>query len=118
MFPVHPRIKFALQFSRLLFEAAEISAQALRKNLRPRRKGSYATRRPGLDTPLWNLCAMALRAELKPYGAKVRLARYLGISKQRVSDFLAGRRRMPDAELTLHLLYWLAEKKAGRDPSM
>jgi hypothetical protein len=118
MYPVHPRLKFWLEFSALLFEAAEINLKALHKNLRPRRRASYFTRRPGADTPMWNLCAQALKAELKPHGAKVRLARYLGIPKQRISDFLAGRSRMPDAELTLQLLYWLSEKKNGRDPSM
>ena len=117
MDPIHPRLKFWLEFCNTLFEVAEINAKALHKSLRPRRKGSYATRRPGADTPMWNLCAQVLRAELKPHGAKVRLARYLDIPKQRVSNFLAGRNRMPDAELTLQLLYWLSEKKAGRDPS-
>jgi hypothetical protein len=115
---VHARMKFWLELSKMLYEAAELNAKALRKNLRPRRKGSYAARRPGADTPMWNLCALALRAELKPHGAKVRLARFLGTSKQRMSDFLAGRRRLPDAELTLQLLNWLAAKKAGRDLSL
>ena len=118
MLPVHPQIKPWLELSGLLFDAAEVGLKQLQKNLRPRRKASYLTRRPGPGTPMWNVCAVALRAELKPHGAKVRLARHLGIPKQRLSDFLAGRRRMPDAELTLQLLYWLAEKKAGRDVSL
>jgi hypothetical protein len=67
---------------------------------------------------MWNQCRIALRAELKPYGSKVRLARYLGVPKQRLSDFLAGHRRMPDAELTLQLLYWLAAKRTGKDLSL
>jgi hypothetical protein len=118
MTPVHPRLRTWLEFSELLLEAGEIGLKALQKGLRRRRKGSYTTLRPGADTPMWNLCCLALRAELKPHGAKVRLARYLGIPKQRLSDFLTGRRRMPDAELALQLLYWLSEKRAGRDPSM
>jgi len=102
----------------ILFEPGEIGLKHLQKQLRPRRKASYRTRRPGADTPMWNGCVLALRAKLKPYGAKVRLARYLGIPKQRLSDFLAGHRRLPDAELTLQLLYWLSAKKTGRDLSM
>jgi transcriptional regulator with XRE-family HTH domain len=113
-----PRIALWLELGRFLFEAGELGAGRLHKRLRRRRRASYSTRRPGAETPLWNRCASALRAELKPHGAKVRLARYLGIPKQRITDFLSGRRRMPDAELTLQLLCWLAEKRSGRDPSM
>ncbi|GEM_PF-979257 len=118
MLPTQPRFRAWLELSEMLFEAGEIGLKQLQKNLRPRRKASYLTRRPGADTPMWNVCALALRAELKPYGAKIRLARYLGVSKQRLSDFLAGRSRMPDAELVLQMLYWLSEKKAGRDASL
>jgi len=59
-----------------------------------------------------------LRDELKPYGAKARLARYLGIPKQRLTDYLKGLRRMPDAETALQMLNWLAQKRAGRDLSL
>ena len=118
MIPTHPRLRGCLALSEILFEAGEIGLRELQKRLRPKRKGSYRTRRPGLDSPMWNVCVHALASELKPYGSKVRLARYLGIPKQRLSNFLAGRSRMPDAELTLQLLYWLSEKKAGRDISL
>jgi hypothetical protein len=102
----------------LLAEIAEGSAKALRKQTRPRRRGSYETRRPGEETLMWNACAAMLRDELKPYGSKVRLARYLGIPKQRLTDYLKGLRRMPDAETTLQMLNWLAQKRAGRDLSL
>ena len=46
------------------------------------------------------------------------IARYLGVPKQRLHDFLKGRTRLPDAELTLRLLNWLAHKRAGRDLSL
>ena len=62
--------------------------------------------------------AVLVRAELAPHGAKARLARYLGIPRQRLNDFLTGRSRLPDAELTLRLLHWLAENRAGRDPAL
>lgn len=89
-----------------------------RKRTRPRRHASYSTVRPGPATPFWNLLAQELRAELRPLGSKVRLARYLGIPKQRLNDFLTGNSRMPDAELTLRMFHWLAEKRAGRDLSL
>lgn len=107
-----------MELSELLFMAGEEGLKALKKSLKPRRKGSYKTLRPGPYTPMWNQCRIHLRAELRPRGAKVRLARYLGIPKQRLSDFLASNRRMPDAELTLQMLHWLAAKRAGRDLSI
>jgi plasmid maintenance system antidote protein VapI len=67
---------------------------------------------------MWNACVALLRPELKAYGAKARLARYLGVPRQRLNDFLTGRNRLPDAELTLRLLHWLAETRAGRDPAL
>ena len=79
---------------------------------------AYRTRRPGVASPMWNVYATMLRRALRPYGAQARLARYLGIPPQRLSDFLTGRRRLPDAELTLRLLHWLAELRTGRDVSL
>jgi len=101
-----------------LFAAGDEALRALRRQLRPRRKGSYKTLRPGPYTPMWNQCRIELRNELKAHGSKVRLARYLGITKQRLSDFLAGHRRMPDAEVTLQMLHWLAAKRSGTDLSI
>lgn len=66
---------------------------------------------------MWNVCATLLRRALKPYGSKARLARYLGIPRQRLQDFLNARSRLPDAELTLRMLHWLTELRAGRDLS-
>ncbi len=102
----------------LLADAAEAGAKEVRKQLKPRRRGSYLTRRPGADTPMWNACAALLRSELTPYGSKVRLARFLGIPKQRLSDFLKNGSRMPEAETLLQILNWLAQKQADRDLSL
>lgn len=118
MTPIHPQLKLWLDLGGLLAEVAEVSARQLRKKLKPTRRESYLTRRPGDDTPLWNACAAMLRAELKPYGSKVRLARYLGIPKQRVTDFLKNGSRMPEAETLLQMLNWLAQKRTGRDLSL
>lgn len=67
---------------------------------------------------MWNVCVALLKSELKPYGSKVRLARYLGVPRQRINDFLTGKCRLPDAELTLRMLHWLTTKKEGRDLSL
>lgn len=116
--PIDPRLKLWLDLGGLLADAAEAGARRSAKALRPSRRASYRTRRPGAESPLWNLCATEVRAELTLLGAKVRLARYLGIPRQRLNDFLTGRTRLPDAELTLRLLNWLAHKRAGRDLSL
>ena len=119
---IHPRIKIWLELAGLLAEAAEAGskmvAKELEKKLKPRRKGNFLTRRPGTDTPLWNACAQLLAAELKKRGSKVHLARYLGVPKQRVTDYFRGHRRMPDAETLLQMMEWLAHKRAGLDLSV
>ena len=116
--PVHPRLRLWLDLGEALAVAAETGAKRIHLAMRPKRKGSYRTRRPGYDTPMWIVCATLIKAQLLPRGAKVRLARYLGIPRQRLQDYLRGRSRLPDAEVLLRLLHWLAEKQAGRDLSL
>jgi hypothetical protein len=110
------------ELSGLLAEAADAGARELAKEvdkkLKPKRRGGHATRKPGADTPLWNACARLLLVELDKRGAKVQLAGYLGIPKQRVSDYFRGKRRMPDAETLLQMMEWLAHKRAGLDISV
>jgi hypothetical protein len=118
MTPIHPVLKLWLNIGGVLAEAAEAGANQAERALRTRRRSSYGTRRPGAETPMWNACAALVRDELRPLGSKVRLARYLGIPKQRLNDYLTGRTRQPDAELVLQLLNWLAHKRAGRDLSL
>jgi len=102
----------------MLAEVATSGAQKMQQRLKPRRRGSYRTRRPGEDTPMWNACVVLLQEELRPYGSKVRLARYLGIPKQRITDFLKNGSRMPEAETLLQILNWLAQKRSGTDLSL
>lgn len=116
--PLHPRLKLLFDLSDALAIAAEAGWRRAHTALRARRTASYRTRRPGYETPLWNVFATRLRRELRPYGAKSRLARYLGIPRQRLNDFLTGKSRLPDAELTLRLLYWLKESQTARDPAV
>ena len=115
---IHPRLCVLLELSELLTVAAETGVRRAHTALRRRRENSGSVRRPGADSPMWNVFASELKTALQTRGAKVRLARYLGVPKQRISDYLAGRRRLPDAELTLRMLHWLSEERASRDPTL
>jgi hypothetical protein len=113
------------EFVGLLGEAGVIAARrASRATFRAidRRGGKALPTPPIADspaesaTPLWDVFRGQLRTALAPPNAKARLARYLGVPRQRVTDYLNGR-RLPDGEMTLRLLHWLAASHAGHDPS-
>jgi hypothetical protein len=118
MYPLHPRLNVPLDLAEALAKAAVKSMAAAAqsaKSLRRRPRGHQTTLKPGLDTPLWNELADAVQARLKQYGEKARLARILGVPRQRVYEVLNRRRRMPDAERTLLLLVWLSVREGGGD---
>lgn len=103
-----------------LYEAAEEAARAaLAERRRARTDDAAAPRgrtlRPGADTPLWNELAAAVRPHLATRGAKAKLARILGIPRQRVHDYLQAGSAAPNAERTLLLLCWVAARRAGRE---
>jgi hypothetical protein len=123
--PLHPAARPVVELISLLGTLGEQAArQAARATFRAidRRKGH--ARIPGAPksapdeslTPMWDALAEGVRQELQVRGAKARLARHLGLPPQRISDFLQNR-RLPDGEITLRILHWLAETRAGRDPS-
>ncbi len=96
-----------------LLRAALRRARERREPLPPARR--WRCLRAGAETPLWNAVALAVVARLRRRGAKVRLARQLGISRQRLHLLLVARRAYPDAERALLLLYWLqASTPRGR----
>ncbi len=106
---VHPSLKVPAAIIDLIMQAALAAARNARKrykDLRPIRRGG--TLRPGVETPLWNQLALALRPHLKKYGDRAILARELRLPRQRVTEFLRSKRTMPDAERTLELLGWLS----------
>jgi len=115
--PLHPRFKLWMDLAEVLAEASAVSAAKLKKAVKPVRSQACRTRRPGNATPLWNACSALLREQLKPYGSKARLARYLGIPRQRLNDFLKAGSRLPDAEILLLMLHWSATLRTGRDLS-
>jgi hypothetical protein len=107
----------------LLFEGAEkaayVTAERIRKRRRPApRRGVGRTLRPGAQTPLWNILVNAALRYLGKYGSKARLARYLGLPRQRMQDCLKSRQASLDAERALRLLCWVAAREKGWDPSL
>ena len=101
-----------------LIAAAEATAKAARRKYREakRRRGNEALR-PGPDTPLWNELARACAQSLTRYGEKAKLARLIGVSRQRLHVLLVSRTACADAERTLQLLTWLNAHRQGRDPA-
>jgi hypothetical protein len=87
-----------------LEKAAMATARVAKKTrqLRKPRKGG-ATLRPGTHTPLWNELATACSRHLSKRGDKVRLARILGIPRQRLHQLLVAKTACADAERTLQL---------------
>jgi hypothetical protein len=121
------RVKMSpsLDLTVLLAEGLGIAAiqgsKLMVREVRRKMRGQPTPQRvPGETTPMWNVVAEQVRVELMTCqrGGRVRLARFLGVPKQRVTDYIRGKRRMPDAETTLRMIYWLTERKAGRDPSI
>jgi hypothetical protein len=103
----------------ILYAAAEEGRQRVKQMVRPRRRRPAQTvRKPGLDTPVWNAVATMLQHELAPRGMKARLARYLGIPRQRVTDYITTRNRLPDAEILLRMLHWVALRRQGSDVAL
>ncbi len=91
-------------------EAAKNAAQRRATRRHPERG---ATLRPGADTPLWNALASEARRLLHRRGEKANLARYLGLPRQRLHQFLMERSAGPDAERTLLLLIWVNARRRG-----
>lgn len=102
----------ALALGEAAVKGARALAAALPSRKRPKRG---ETLKPGVDTPMWNALAAAVEAQLKHRGERVRLARLLGWPRQRVTELMRGRARLPDAERTLLLLAWLHARRHGRD---
>jgi len=113
--PLHPRLR---QFEPLVSElalAAEETLRAARDRSRAsRRKLRGTTLAPGMQTPLWSELALACERHLIRYGAKAKLARFLGVSRQRLHLLLVAKTACADAERTLQLVAWLATQRRGR----
>ena len=93
---VPSRLSASLQVVDPLVIAAEATLRGARRaSAQLRRKSRGHTLRPGAGTPLWNELARAVHAHATRFGDKARLARVLGVPRQRVDDYLVARRRQP-----------------------
>ena len=112
----HPKLEALLTVSGVIIETAALASRSAQRQVR-RATGPHRglTLRPGIDTPLWNTLVSVLRLKLTRYGDRAKLARFLGLPRQRIDDFLTGRRALPDAERTLLMLHWLEAKNRGVD---
>lgn len=84
-----------------------------KKPERPWRAG--ITLKPGPDTPVWNELVKHAAPYLRKRGDKVRLARLLGVPRQRIHQLLVARTACADAERTLLLLAWVQGKRSGKE---
>ncbi|MBI5770690.1 MAG: hypothetical protein HZA93_23130 [Verrucomicrobia bacterium] len=101
-----------------LADAATQSALTARARLKSsRRRGIGAALRPGPETPLWNELAAAVAREIHRRGEKAKLARLLGISRQRLHVLIGTKTACPDAERALAMLAWLQARRRGGDPA-
>ena len=112
--PFPPRMRQFDALIDLIADAADAAAAESMKRYRRRPR-----RRPGMrpvvgeDTPLWNILAETCANQLTRYGDKARLARMLGVPRQRVHLLFVARSACPDAERTLQLLVWLRTGRGG-----
>ena len=101
-----------------LIAAAQATAAATRRFQRERRRSHRGTvLRPGPDTPLWSELAASAAKYLRRRGEKAKLARLMGVSRQRLHVLLVAKRACPDAERALRLLTWLHARQRGADPA-
>ena len=82
---------------------------------RARRARLAAEKGPVQESFLWDAVVDSAAPFLKRRGEQARLARLLGVSRQAVNQYLVSRATRPDAERTLQILVWLADRKAGRE---
>jgi hypothetical protein len=94
---------------------ARLRAAGRRKEPEPRRRRQQAALRPGPATPVWNELVRSAAPYLRKRGDKVKLARLLGLPRQRIHQLLVERTACADAERTLLLLAWVAARKSGKE---
>lgn len=114
----HPRLRPLEPIIEILESAVAETAKVARKKYREsRRKRIGAALAPGPLTPLWNELTRACEQQLTRYGEKARLARILGVSRQRVHLLIVAKSACADAERTLQLMAWLAARRRRADPA-
>jgi len=116
--PLPSELEFIAELVLALYDAA---AEAARLAARRRRKARHAQRargrtlRPGAGTPVWNELLRQAAPLLRRRGTKARLARWLGLPRQRLQDCLKARTATFDGERTLLFLCWIAAQQRRRE---
>lgn len=114
---MHPKLELSAELAMALYAAAAATAEAAARTGRlvsaRRKRGRILG--PGAGTPLWNVLVARAEPHLRPRGTKAKLARMLGVPRQRLQDCLTARTACLDAERTLMLLCWVAAREQGRD---
>lgn len=111
---IHPRLALLEGLADVLVFAAQETAKKARKAYKEHTRVSRgSTIRPGADTPLWNELAAEARGLIRNYGEKANLARFLGVPRQRIHQYLMDKSAGPDAERTLLLLAWVHARRSG-----
>jgi len=115
--PLSPRLAVPLILAEALFDAAARAARdAARRAVQSRRpRGRGHALRPGPDTPLWNELVKNALPLLRKRGSKAKLARILGLPRQRLQDCLKARTACLDGERALLLLCWISARHQGRE---
>jgi hypothetical protein len=114
--PFPPRLKLPAALVEALFAAAALTArEAARRAVHPQPRRRGCALQPGSDTPLWNELVKKAVPHLGKRGSKAKLARILGLPRQRLQDCLKGRTACFDGERTLLLLCWIAARQQGRE---
>jgi hypothetical protein len=111
---IHQRLDLLAGLAEGLAYAAQETIKAAQKSYKERtrvRRGE--TIRPGPETPLWNELATEVRRQIRRRGEKANLARFLGVPRQRIHQYLMDKSAGPDAERTLLLLAWLHARRSG-----
>jgi hypothetical protein len=115
--PLSPSLAIPLILAEALFDAAARTARdAARRAIRsrwPRRRGHAL--QPGPNTPLWNELVQQALPLLRKRGSKVKLARILGLPRQRLQDCLKAQTACLDGERTLLLLCWISARHQGHE---
>lgn len=111
---IHPRLRLLDLAIDSLIHAARETGNQVAKLARERPRKAYRTLHTGSDTPLWNELRQRISSQLGKRGEKVLLARYLGVSRQRLHLLIKAGAASPDAERTLMLLAWVIARENGK----
>lgn len=112
---IHPRFKLLDTAMDALLQASRETGLQIAKFARDRPQKAYRTLKPGPDTPLWNELRRRVASLLAKRGEQILLARFLGVSRQRLHVMIKAHTACPDAERTLLLLAWVIARENGRD---